>query len=81
MAATNINNIEPPTSWLAAEISEDVASRDAQRIAHRIGGIVANDEGMRTAIEAALDGMAKKQDSEGTSAVLSCIATQLTNGV
>jgi hypothetical protein len=43
------------TSWAAAEIVAGVESNDAMRIAHRLGGIVANDDRIRAAIQAALD--------------------------
>jgi hypothetical protein len=59
-------------SWLAAEIVDDVESKNAKRLAHRIAGIVANDERISAAIQAAID---KEANAHG---ILAAVATALT---
>jgi hypothetical protein len=46
---------------IAGEISDDLEAMDAARIAHRLGGIVANDSRIRDAIQAALDNEPNEQ--------------------
>jgi hypothetical protein len=41
-------------TWLVAEIQDDVDAADASRVAHRLGGNVANDERIRDAIAKSL---------------------------
>jgi hypothetical protein len=60
-------------SWLVADISEVVATNDPARIAHRLGGIVANDERIREAIAATL------ATGEDEGAILVAVAKALTS--
>ena len=60
-------------SWASREIAEEVASADAGRIARRLGGIVANDERVRDAIQAVIN----NQETSGD-AVLASVAGALT---
>jgi hypothetical protein len=72
--ATSPAKTSMPQPWALGEIEEEVASRDAGRIARRMGGIVANDERIRAAVQAALD---KSADARG---VLAAVTTALTEG-
>jgi hypothetical protein len=44
-----------PMARVATEIEDDAKSADAARVAHRLGGIVANDDRIRAAIQAAIE--------------------------
>lgn len=58
-------------SWVP-EIADAVAANDPIRIAHRMGGLIANDERIRQAIEASL------KEGGNERAVLIAIAKTLT---
>jgi hypothetical protein len=58
--------------WLTVEIADDIDSQDAARIAHRLGGIVANDTRIREAIQLAIDAASNEQ------AILRAVAKVLT---
>lgn len=64
MATTNL-------SWVAGEITEDVDAEDAARIAHKLGGIVANDGRIREAIQKVIDNGPNEQ------AILAAVAKAL----
>jgi hypothetical protein len=59
-------------SWAAVEIADDVGSADAGQIARRVGGLVANDDRVRQAVQAALE-----RDG-GAAEIIKVIATALT---
>jgi hypothetical protein len=59
--------------WASREIAEEVASANAGRIARRLGGIVANDDRVRDAIQAVIN----KGETSGD-AVLASVAGALT---
>jgi hypothetical protein len=71
---------EVSSSSVAAEIGADTATRDAQKIAHRIAGIVANDERFRTAIQSTLDRLSEEREAAAASEVLAAVAAELTRG-
>jgi hypothetical protein len=65
--------------WAVGEIEEDVATAEAARIAHRIGGIVANDDRIRAAIQSALDtlSLSGSHDDEACEGILAAVAEAL----
>jgi hypothetical protein len=65
----------PPTatSRIAEEIADSLATGDAARVAHQLGGIVANDEQVRRAIESA---MGQAPDPAGVLVALAAVLTK-----
>jgi hypothetical protein len=59
------------------EIAEDIESRDAARVARRLGGFIANDEEIREAIQTAL---AESTDMTAGWMALRAVAVALTKG-
>jgi hypothetical protein len=64
---------------VVCEIEEDVATADAARIARRIGGVVANDDRIRTAIQSALDSLSGSDDDEAGEKILAAVAEALSS--
>jgi ApbE superfamily uncharacterized protein (UPF0280 family) len=67
-------NDEPSIETRLAEVAE---RGDAMRVAHRIGGLIANDGAMREAIATAL---ANTVDRSPAQRVLEAVAQELLNG-
>jgi hypothetical protein len=65
--------------WLIAEIAEGVAADDARRVAHRLGGIVANDDRVAAAIQAALDQSSDLPPPAASEVVLQAVVAVLTS--
>jgi hypothetical protein len=65
--------------WLIAEIAGGVAADDARRVAHRLGGIVANDDRVAAAIQAALD-QSSDLPPAASEVVLQAVVAALTAG-
>jgi hypothetical protein len=65
-------------NWVAAEIVDDVERADAARVARRLGGIIANNERIRAAIQAAMDDSTNASDDARCHRVLGIVAAELT---
>jgi serine phosphatase RsbU (regulator of sigma subunit) len=61
------------TSRIVDEIAEAVATGDAARVAHQLGGIVANDDRVRVAIA---DAMGKSREPAGVLAAITAALSQ-----
>jgi hypothetical protein len=60
--------------WVADAIAGDVANADAAAIAHHLGGIVANDDRIRAAIESTLGEAQDLSDSNACQNVADAVA-------
>jgi hypothetical protein len=64
-------------NWIATEIADGVELNDAARVAHRLGGIIANNDRVRTAIQEIMEVSAEESDFERCDLVLSAVAKVL----
>jgi hypothetical protein len=67
----------PAANSIEAQLAEDAERGDAVRVAHRIGGIIANDGAVRDAIATALG---ESTERTAPQRVLQAVAQVLLNG-